>query len=102
MESDSHDTVKAAVQSGLGVGFFYRDNVALGLKEGYLKTIDIPLLKQKEVKRYIIYRRGTHLSRNAKDFLAFLHRWPPMPSVGPGRDIHKTPLTRVRKNIALD
>jgi hypothetical protein len=35
------------VQSGLGVGFFYRDNVALGLKEGYLKTIDLPAVKAK-------------------------------------------------------
>ncbi len=80
MECDSHDAVKAAVQSGLGVGFFYRDNVALGLKEGYLKTLIIPLLKQRDVKRFIIYRRGAHLSRNTTDFLAFLRRWPVKPT----------------------
>jgi Bacterial regulatory helix-turn-helix protein, lysR family len=35
---------------------------------------------QKEIKRFITYGSCARLSRNAKDFLAFRHRWPAKPT----------------------
>jgi DNA-binding transcriptional LysR family regulator len=70
----SSEAVRSAVQSAVGIGLFFRDSVESGLREGYLKTIEIPRLKEIHVQFYTISRRGTPLSPYAKDFLVLLQR----------------------------
>jgi len=70
----SSEAVRSAVQSAVGIGLFFRDSVESGIREGYLKTIEIPRLKEIHVQFYTISRKGIPLSRNAKDFLALLRR----------------------------
>jgi DNA-binding transcriptional LysR family regulator len=70
----SSEAVRSAVQSAVGIGLFFRDSVEPGLRQGYLKKIEIPGLKEIHVQFYTISRKGTPLSRHARDFLALLHQ----------------------------
>ena len=70
----SSEAVKSAVQSAVGIGLFFRDSVEPGLKQGYLKSIEIPGLKEIHVQFYTISRKGTPLSCYAKDFLLLLRQ----------------------------
>jgi DNA-binding transcriptional LysR family regulator len=70
----SFDAIKAGVESALGLGFFLRDAVELGLRQGYLKNIQIPGLKEIDVKCFLIYREDVPLSPCARDFLKLVHR----------------------------
>jgi DNA-binding transcriptional LysR family regulator len=70
----SSEAVRSAVQSAVGIGLFFRDSVESGLREGYLKTIEIPRLKEIHVQFYTISRKGTPLSPYANDFLVLLQR----------------------------
>lgn len=79
MKCESGEAVKAAVESGLGIGLIYREYVEHGLRRGYLKTLEIPCLKEIEFKWFIIYRKGEQLSRHAEYFIRVLNqlpRWP--------------------------
>lgn len=76
MACESTEAIISAVQAGLGIGFFLRDNAELGLKKGYLKTIEIPLLREIDLKCFIIYRNDEPLSPTAKDFLTLLWKQP--------------------------
>jgi DNA-binding transcriptional LysR family regulator len=72
---ESVELKKAAVQAGLGAGLFYRGSAESGLREGYFKIIGIPRLKEIDITYYVIYRKGTRLSTNGRDFLTFARQW---------------------------
>lgn len=74
MWCESIDLKKAAVQAGLGVGLFYRGSAEAGLRQGYFKTIDMPLLKDIKIARYVIYRRGLRLTSNLSSLLSLLRQ----------------------------
>lgn len=74
MRCESGEAVRAAVQSGSGIGLLYRENVEHGLKDGYLKALQIPWIKEVQVKWYIICRDDTALSANAQAFLNLLRK----------------------------
>lgn len=74
MWCESVDLKKTAVQAGLGVGLFYRGSAEAGLRQGYLKTIEMPGLKDTKILSFVIYRKGTRLSPNLLSFLSLLRR----------------------------
>jgi DNA-binding transcriptional LysR family regulator len=74
MWCESVDLKKTAVQAGLGVGLFYRGSVEAGLRQGYLKTIEMPGLKDIKILSFVIYRKGARLSPNLLSFLSLLRR----------------------------
>jgi DNA-binding transcriptional LysR family regulator len=75
MECESPEIVKAAVESGSGIGLLYHDFVERDLANGYLRAIEIPRLKELEFKTVIIYHRRASLSPYAQDALSLLRRW---------------------------
>lgn len=75
MRCESGEAVKAAVESGLGIGLLYRDNAEHGLKGGYLKALEIAWLKEIDFKWFIIYRKGEPLSACAQEFIRLLRQW---------------------------
>jgi DNA-binding transcriptional LysR family regulator len=96
MQCEPMDAIKAAVESGFGMGFFYRSLVERDLKRGYLKAIKIPLLKEVEVHWFIIYYNMAHLSGHARDFLSLLHQMVSMPGQEQNRDaLSITPVSRI-------
>jgi DNA-binding transcriptional LysR family regulator len=76
MQCDTLEVKRAAVQSGVGVGFFYRDTVELALNKGLLKAIEIPRVEEMNVECSIVYRQRAILSPNAQDFVALLRSLP--------------------------
>lgn len=74
MWCESVDLKKTAVQAGLGVGLFYRGSAEAGLRQGYLKTIEIPGLKDIKILSFVIYRKSIRLSPNLLSFLSLLRR----------------------------
>ncbi len=74
MECESSEALKAAVESGLGVGFFYRSTVASSLRTGELKLIRIPKLEGISVSSFLIHLRGGLLSPHAQKFLVLLRQ----------------------------
>lgn len=74
MWCESVDLKKTAVQAGLGVGLFYRGSAEAGLRQGYLKTIEMPGLKDTKILSFVIYRKDTRLSPNLLSFLSLLRR----------------------------
>ena len=68
MEMENPESVKKAVQSGLGVAFISRFAVETELKARALAVVRIPKLEiSRELK--IVYRRDKHLSRAARAFI---------------------------------
>jgi DNA-binding transcriptional LysR family regulator len=76
LECESVEAVKAAVKTGLGMGFQYRDAVKSDLRNGHLSAISLPILKKLRVNWFILCRKDDDLSANAKDFLALLRSGP--------------------------
>jgi DNA-binding transcriptional LysR family regulator len=76
MKCESGEAVKAAVESGLGIGLIYREYVERELRRGYLKAIELPWLKDIEFKWFIIHRKGEQLSRYAEYFVRLLRQSP--------------------------
>jgi LysR family transcriptional regulator, low CO2-responsive transcriptional regulator len=74
IQCESSDSVKSAVEAGLGVGLLYRGSVELGLRSGYFKAITLPELQSVDVKCYLIYRKGESLSMNAQYFLSIVNQ----------------------------
>jgi DNA-binding transcriptional LysR family regulator len=74
LECQSHNAVKSAAESGLGIAFFAYDEVAEDLNRGSLKRIDIAELRELDFRRFIVYRKGEPLSREAQNFIGMLHR----------------------------
>jgi LysR family transcriptional regulator, low CO2-responsive transcriptional regulator len=74
MRCESGEAVRGAVEAGLGVGLLYRENVEHGLKDGYLKSLHIPWLKEVRFNWFIVHRSGVPLSANAKAFVALLRK----------------------------
>jgi DNA-binding transcriptional LysR family regulator len=72
MQCESVEGVKAAVESGLGIGLLYRENVEHGLRHGYLRTLQIPWLDELRFQWCVLYRRGEPLSANAQQFIKIL------------------------------
>lgn len=80
MQSESSEPLKAAVQSGLGIGFFYRSTVQAGLRSGQFKAIRISGLEQIAVRSVLIYHAEKPLSPRARDFINLLGRHAPKPT----------------------
>jgi len=77
LECDTPEGVRAAVKSGIGLGFFFQDLVERDIKRGRLKVIEIRGLNFNwTFKTYLIYHKERILSPIAKDFLTLLRRWP--------------------------
>jgi DNA-binding transcriptional LysR family regulator len=74
MRCESGEAVRAAVQSGSGIGLLYRENVEHGLRDGYLKSLEIPWINEVQFKWFIIYRNDRRLSSHAQAFLALLRK----------------------------
>jgi len=87
MRCEPIDAMKAAVESGLGMGFFYRNTIETDLRKGYLKAIKFPLLKQIEVKWFVIYSSKVPLSHEAQEFVFLLHHMVSNPC---RREVHTT------------
>jgi len=78
LQCETPEDVRAAVKSGIGLGFIFEDYVIRDIKRGKLKVLEISGLKMKwNHKSYIIYHKERILSPYAKEFLAFLRNWPP-------------------------
>jgi DNA-binding transcriptional LysR family regulator len=72
MRCESIEGVRAAVESGMGIGLLYRENVEHGLREGYLKALQIPWLKKLNFQWFLLYRKDEPLSNNAQQFISFI------------------------------
>ena len=69
---DASHPVKAAVRAGLGIGITYRNAIAPSLAERSLKLVNVPEIKEMEMKSVIAYDRRKPLSSIAQEFLARL------------------------------
>jgi DNA-binding transcriptional LysR family regulator len=76
MQCESIVALKAAVKAGIGLGFLYRDVVQGELQQGTLKAIEVPELKQFDIKCSLMYRRDLRLSKEAENFIVLLRGWP--------------------------
>lgn len=74
LECESMEALKAAVQSDIGMGFLYRGTVEADLWNRNLREVNVPALKQSEIKWYVLFRKTKILSPNAKDFLSILRQ----------------------------
>ena len=74
MRCESGEAVRGAVECGLGVGLLYRENVAHGLKDGYLKALRIPWLKEVQFQWFLVFRDDLPLSAIARDFAVLLRQ----------------------------
>jgi DNA-binding transcriptional LysR family regulator len=72
MRCESIEGVRAAVESGMGIGLLYRENVEHGLRGGYLKALRIPWLKKLNFQWFLLYRKDEPLSRNAQQFMSVI------------------------------
>jgi DNA-binding transcriptional LysR family regulator len=77
MECDSTEALKAAVESGLGLGFFYRNTVESNLRSGTFKRILISGVKALAIRSYIVYPIRRTLSPHALEFMSLLHQHAP-------------------------
>jgi DNA-binding transcriptional LysR family regulator len=77
MECDSTEALKAAVESGLGVGFFFRNTVASSLRSGTFKEVRILGAKGLAIKSFIIYPSMRIMSSHALEFMSLLHQHAP-------------------------
>jgi len=77
LECDTPEGARAAVKSGIGLGFFLQEIVERDIKRGRLKVIKIPGFNfNYTFKTYLIYHKERVLSPIARDFLTILRRWP--------------------------
>ena len=72
MQCESIEGVKAAVESGMGIGLLYRENVEHGLREGYFKALQLPWLDELHLQWCILHLRDEPLSANAQQFVKLL------------------------------
>lgn len=73
MEMENPESVKKAVQSGLGIAFISKFAVETELKAKALAIVRIPKLAiSRELK--IVYRRDKHLSRAARAFIEIANK----------------------------
>jgi LysR family transcriptional regulator, transcriptional activator of the cysJI operon len=77
MECESSEPLKTAVESGLGLGFFYRSTVEGSLQSGRLKSIRISGLKEITIKSVIVYLKNKKLSLPAREFITLLYQCTP-------------------------
>jgi DNA-binding transcriptional LysR family regulator len=77
MECDSSEALKAAVASGLGLGFFFRNTVESSLRSKKFKRIRILGTKQLTIKSFIVYPGNRKLSPQALELIALLHQRAP-------------------------
>jgi DNA-binding transcriptional LysR family regulator len=72
VQCETSETVKAAVVMGMGVGILYRNGIAKELETGNLRLLNVPELKEMDVKSFIIYDRRKPLAPVAQEFLQML------------------------------
>jgi DNA-binding transcriptional LysR family regulator len=72
MQCESIEGVKAAVESGMGIGLLYRENVEHGLREGYFKALQLPWLDELHLQWCVLHLRDEPLSANAQQFVKML------------------------------
>jgi DNA-binding transcriptional LysR family regulator len=75
MQCESLDTLKAAVEAGVGLGFFYRDAIRLELKSRRLKTVKIAGLKKMDIQCFVMRKKNVSLSPHAANFVRLLREW---------------------------
>jgi DNA-binding transcriptional LysR family regulator len=75
MQCESAEGVKAAIESGVGIGLVYREHIEHSLKSGQAKVIKIPWLGKINLDWFIIYRKGEPLSPHIRDFIRFLYNY---------------------------
>ena len=76
LECDTPEGARAAVKSGIGLGFFFQELVERDIKRGRLKVIEIPWLKfDWKIKTYIVYQKDRISSPYVKEFLTLLRQW---------------------------
>ena len=75
LQCESPAATMAAIKSGMGLGFLFREHVQADIKRGELKAIQIPGINMK-FKTYIIYPKDRALSLYARDFLTLLRQRP--------------------------
>ena len=69
---DASHPVKAAARAGLGIGITYQNAIATALAKRSLKLVNVPELKEMEMKSVIAYDGRKLLSSIAQEFLALL------------------------------
>jgi LysR family transcriptional regulator, low CO2-responsive transcriptional regulator len=79
MACESSEPLKAAVKSGLGLGFFYRSTVESSLRSGQFRCVKVSGLQDITIKSVIVYRNNKKLSIRAQEFITSLHRRAPNP-----------------------
>jgi LysR family transcriptional regulator, low CO2-responsive transcriptional regulator len=72
IQCDSIEGIKAAVESGIGIGLIYRENVERGLHEGEFKALSISWLYDPRLQLCALYLKSEALSTNAERFLEIL------------------------------
>jgi DNA-binding transcriptional LysR family regulator len=75
LQCESAEGVKAAIESGVGIGLVYREHVEHSLRTGHVKTIKIPWLEKLELKWFIIYRAGEPLPPHVREFVHLLYNY---------------------------
>ena len=75
MRCDSSESLRSLVESGAGIGLFFRESIEPSLRAGHLKGIEMAALKKLDFRYFIIRKNGRILSRNAQHFLALLGGW---------------------------
>lgn len=72
MQCESIEGIKAAVESEMGIGLLYRENVEHGLRDGHFKALQLPWLDKLQFQWSVLYLRDAPLSPNAQQFVKIL------------------------------
>ena len=72
LRCEASSTVRSAVRMGMGVGISYRNAIAGRIATGNLKVLNVPELKQMEVKSFGVYDKRRPLAPMAQEFLRIL------------------------------
>jgi DNA-binding transcriptional LysR family regulator len=77
VEAESSEPLKAAVQSGLGIGFFYRSTVETELGDGHFKLVRILGLEPIAIRSVLVFLAGRPPTPHARDLMHLLGRRAP-------------------------
>ncbi|MGH7875689.1 MAG: LysR substrate-binding domain-containing protein, partial [Candidatus Binatia bacterium] len=80
LRCEASATVRSAVRMGMGVGILYRNAIASRIAAGNLKLLNVPELKEMEIRSFGVYDKRRPLAPMAQEFLRILRekRTPPI------------------------
>jgi DNA-binding transcriptional LysR family regulator len=71
---ETPEAVKIIVSKGMAVGILFEDSIMPEIRKGLFKALHLAGIKLTG-NSYIVYRKDTVMSRNAREFLGLIRQW---------------------------